>query len=111
MELHEKIAKVRETLAERGFAKNTLCDRETDAVCLRGAQGVALYGNPYDYKEDEVDRFLFEQAVKQGYSISNVGTIWQAPPHVNFNNDPRTTAADMDDFLHEAEIAAKELCK
>lgn len=118
MELHEKVAKVRDVMAERGFFKNGVVEvlpgnsgwkyeesMYADSryctqgrVCLRGAQGVAFYKSPFYWEQDEVDEFLCEQAKKRGFHC-----------HTGFNNHPSTTAADIDAFLHEAEIAAKEL--
>src|SRR5215218_2477882 len=116
MELHEKIAKVRETLTERGLAKSALERLDTGQVCLRGALGVALCGSAYAWDRvstREVDEFLNGLAEKRGWRDERdhrgLGLGIGLPAHVNFNNDPHTIESDVIEFLHEAEIAAKEL--
>lgn len=113
MELHEKIAKAREVMTERGHCRMEFQNAQGQ-VCIRGAYALAMTGNAFgfDVLMDGTDVFLADFALANGYWKSEPGQEWSdSAAHVFFNNQEETTEADVLNFLHEAEIAAKELTK
>jgi hypothetical protein len=114
MELHEKIAAMRTYIAEHGFCKFQTKDA-MGRVCLSGADietGWVL--------QTDVFGFLSALAIELRLVEPNTtlktpfGIRMTYPPSqaaMAFNNHSDTTENDMLNFLHIAEIRAKELAQ
>lgn len=116
MELHEKIAAMREYITEHGFCKWELQDTQ-GRVCIVGADVKTSSHFGY-YEGTEVGTFLANLAIELGlvepYTTLDHpvmgGTVY--PPsdaNIAFNNHPDTTENDIIEFLRTAEVKAKEL--
>lgn len=114
MELHEKIAAMREYIQEHGWCQWRLKD-EQGRVCIVGADDATYQGyhnGPY------VGHFLAKLAVELGLveelsiirdEYGNVFHYDVNDANIAFNNHPDTTENDVIEFLGIAEIRAKEL--
>lgn len=114
MKLHERLAAMREYITEHGLCKFMLED-DAGQVCLRGALWKVRVSRS---EESEVDKFLADLAIEMSLwpgpnvpvtSSSGMVRIYRRDSaHVYFNNHPDTTEQDVIDFLHTAEVRAKE---
>jgi hypothetical protein len=100
----EKLTKAADVIGQLGLTKDQLQDRDTGAVCLRGAINIALSGSPFNWGDD---RDVTDAIVAVAHTSRILSTF--APfddleiyDVVRWNNAPDTTADDVILLLRRA---------
>lgn len=103
-------------MERRGMAKRIQEDPDTKTVCLIGAISIAEYGEPYQVVLSRVGSVadyavikLYEHLTREGIVSANRGAVgcWDRDLEAAFicawwNNEPRTTLADVTGAMRAA---------